>query len=110
MRRRHALPLVTMALIVNGCSLFQPEGKEPSDPTVQTDCDWTPVRGVAELVRFEDNTAVMDFFPGEIRFRTDAEDREWTPGDEFKVLLERSEHPECGGPRVRELSPVGPDA
>ncbi|MGM0451134.1 MAG: hypothetical protein ACQERE_09910 [Pseudomonadota bacterium] len=110
MKGRHALLLVSMVLVLNGCSLFQKEDDESPGSTTRTDCDWTPVRGVAELIRFEDNSAVMDFFPGEIRFRTDKGDRDWTPGDEFKVLLETPDHPECGEPRVRELSPVGPDA
>ena len=111
MRRGHALLLVAMAFITTGCSLFQPNAHDPADASAnRVDCDWTPVRGVAELVRIEDNTAVMDFFPGEIRFRTRMRDTEWAPGDEFKVLLETSDHPECDAPRVRKLSPVGPDA
>ena len=113
MKRNQAPLLATLILLLAGCSLVQPEKETASEPetdTADTDCEWTTKRGVAELVGFEDNTAAMDFFPGEIRFHTEVADRNWTPGDEFKVLLETPDHPECGEPRVVELSPLGPDA
>ncbi|MYL26188.1 MULTISPECIES: hypothetical protein [Halomonadaceae] len=110
MKRHQVLLLTTLILLLAGCSLVQPEKKTPSEPEADIDCEWTIMRGVAELVSFEENTAAMDFFPGEIRFHTEMDDRDWAPGDEFKVLLETSDHPECGEPRVRELSPLGPDA
>ena len=113
MRRYQVLLLAILILPLTSCSLVPPEQETASEPetdTADTDCEWTAVRGVAELVSFEENTAAMDFFPGEIRFHTEMGDRDWAPGDEFKVLLETSDHPECGEPRVRELSPLGPDA
>lgn len=110
MKQRHALLLVTLAVMINGCSLFQPDDKASSGSEEdQADCEWKPVRGVAQLMRIEDNTAVMDFFPGDIRFRTPAEDG-WQRGDEFKTLLETADETGCGDPRVRELKPIGPDA
>ncbi|MGM0433321.1 MAG: hypothetical protein ACQEQ1_01545 [Pseudomonadota bacterium] len=110
MRRHQVLLLAILILPLAGCSLVQPENEPPAEAEADVDCEWTAVRGVAELVSFEENTAAMDFFPGEIRFHTEVTDRDWAPGDEFKVLLEISDHPECGEPRVRELSPLGPDA
>ncbi len=104
------LPLATLLLLATGCSLFQPHTTSPVDRTTDPACEWTTVRGVAELIRIEDNEAVMDFFPGAMRFRTSADNPDWAAGDEFKVLLETSDHPECDAPRVLELSPVGPDA
>lgn len=111
MKWPRTLTLAAMILIVSGCSLFQPkDDSTTTKPTIEIVCEWTSMRGVAELVRFEDNSAVMDFFPGDIRFRTDVDNPDWRPGDEFKVLLETPDHPDCGESRVRELSPVGPDA
>ncbi|XOZ32263.1 hypothetical protein ACMDCT_08580 [Halomonadaceae bacterium KBTZ08] len=110
MKRLRPLLLLVLMTLLAGCSVFQPNSNTNPGAENNPDCEWTPVRGIAELVRFEDNTALMDFFPGGIRFQTDASDHDWTPGDEFKVLLETPDPPECGAPRVRKLSPLEPDA
>lgn len=110
MKYPYPLLLPVLMTLLTGCSVFQPSSNTPSGTPTNLECEWTAMRGVAELVRFEDNTAIMDFFPGEIRFQTRVSDHSWAPGDEFKVLLETPDQPECGAPRVRKLSPLEPDA
>ena len=98
---RHA-PLIMATALIGGCSIFQSQELPLSE---EQDCKWAQTRGVAELVRLEDNMALMNFFPGEHHFQTPKEN-DWEKGDEFKVLLEIPSRTECGQPRVQEIHPL----
>lgn len=109
MRERHALLLVTMALFVSGCSLFQPTPPPNDSDNTGSNCHWEEQRGIAELLRFDENDALMAFFPGDIRFRVPADNRDWKVGDEFKVVLVTAKPTDCAPPQVETIKPLKPE-
>lgn len=107
MRGFRALWLPAILVSVGGCSLFQP----PHDPTGSAakngaDCEWVVHRGVAELIRIEENAAIMTLYPADFTFRVDPAQPDWQPGSEFKALIEKSSDSDCGPPKVIEIEPV----
>lgn len=107
MSRVRALWLPAILLSLGGCSLFQP-AHEPAGNAAKngTECEWVVHRGVAELVRIEQNAAIMKLYPADFTFRVEPAQPDWQPGSEFKALIEKSSGPDCGPPKVIEIEPV----
>lgn len=111
MKIHQTLLLAAMMILLTSCSLFQPESKSPTPgPTADLDCEWTPVRGVAELTgkKPDSDSARFRFYPGDVEFSASLADKQAQEGDEYKVVLAIPDQIECGEPRVREMQPLEP--
>ena len=99
--------LLTNVLLLSGCSLFQPEIQQRGTPKAQSNCQWNTHRGIAELLRIEDNIATMRIYPADFTFQVKASDSSWQRGDEFKALIKKPADSGCNTPpQVIELAPV----
>ncbi|WP_077530201.1 hypothetical protein [Vreelandella utahensis] len=110
MRRHQVLLLAILILPMAGCSLVQPENEPPTEAEADVDCEWTAVRGVAELIETvpDSERARFRFYPGDTEFSASMADSQARKGDEFKVVLEIPDPISCGDPRVQEMQPLEP--